>query len=85
MGGTFVFITGGNGGVLTHICMVEFGRIVLANVVAREDRTQRDYLLKHSSVMLVDYVKRELELKERIVVETEYWVGFSALLGCLAI
>ncbi|MEX4602743.1 galactose-1-phosphate uridylyltransferase [Haemophilus influenzae] len=47
----------------------------LPNEVAREDSTQRDYLLKHSSVMLVDYVKRELELKERIVVETEYWVA----------
>ena len=47
----------------------------LPNEVAREDHTQRDYLLKHGSVMLVDYVKRELALKERIVVETEHWVA----------
>ena len=47
----------------------------MPNEVAREDHTQRDYLLKHGSVMLVNYVKRELELEERIVVETEHWVA----------
>lgn len=46
----------------------------LPNEVAREDRTQRDYLQKYGSIMLLDYVKRELELKERIVVETAHWV-----------
>ena len=72
----FLKTKGQQWGVRTHIHMVKFGRIVsLPNEVAREDRTQRDYLLKHGSVMLVDYVKRELALKERIVVETEHWVA----------
>ncbi|AKD37922.1 galactose-1-phosphate uridylyltransferase [Pasteurella multocida subsp. multocida OH4807] len=47
----------------------------LPNEVVREDQTQRAYFEKHGSVMLVDYVKRELELKERIVVETEHWLA----------
>lgn len=47
----------------------------LPNEVARADQTQRAYFEKHGSVMLVDYAKRELELKERIVVETEHWLA----------
>lgn len=47
----------------------------LPNEVAREDENQRKYYEKHSSVLLVDYAKRELEQKERVVVETAHWVA----------
>ena len=47
----------------------------LPNEVAREDKAQRQYFEKHGAVLLVDYAKRELELKERIVVETEHWLA----------
>lgn len=47
----------------------------LPNEVAREDATQREYLRRHGSVLLVDYVQRELALNERIVVQTDHWVA----------
>lgn len=47
----------------------------LPNEVARADQTQRAYLTKQGSVMLMDYAKREIELKERVVVETEHWLA----------
>ena len=47
----------------------------LPNEVAREDQSQRNYLQKQGSVLLADYAKRELALKERIVVETEHWLA----------
>lgn len=47
----------------------------LPNEVARADQTQRAYLAKYGSVMLMDYARREMELKERIVVETEHWLA----------
>lgn len=47
----------------------------LPNEVAREDENQRKYYEKHCSVLLVDYAKRELEQKERVVVETAHWVA----------
>lgn len=47
----------------------------LPNEVAREDSAQRNYAEKEGSVLLVDYAKQELELKERIVVETEHWLA----------
>ncbi|HDR1883473.1 TPA: galactose-1-phosphate uridylyltransferase [Pasteurella multocida] len=47
----------------------------LPNEVARADQTQRAYLAKQGSVMLMDYAKREIELKERVVVETEHWLA----------
>ncbi|WP_439243007.1 galactose-1-phosphate uridylyltransferase [Lonepinella sp. BR2474] len=47
----------------------------LPNEVAREDQTQRRYLATHHSPMLLDYAQRELQLKERIVVETEHWLA----------
>ncbi|WP_439287038.1 galactose-1-phosphate uridylyltransferase [Lonepinella sp. BR2357] len=47
----------------------------LPNEVAREDQTQRRYLAAHHSPMLLDYAQRELQLKERIVVETEHWLA----------
>ncbi|MBR0573999.1 MULTISPECIES: galactose-1-phosphate uridylyltransferase [Pasteurellaceae] len=47
----------------------------LPNEVAQVDKAQAEYFKKHNSVLLMDYVNKELELKERIVVETEYWVA----------
>lgn len=47
----------------------------LPNEVAREDENQRKYYEKYGSILLVDYAKRELEQKERIVVETKHWVA----------
>ena len=47
----------------------------LPNEVAREDQSQRNYWQKQGSVLLLDYAKRELERKERIVVETEHWLA----------
>lgn len=47
----------------------------LPNELATADQCQADYLQKYGSVLLVDYAKRELELKERIVVETEDWLA----------
>lgn len=47
----------------------------LPNEVAREDINQRKYYQQRGSVLLVDYAKRELEQKERIVVETEHWLA----------
>ena len=47
----------------------------LPNEVAREDINQRKYYQQQGSVLLVDYAKRELEQKERIVVETEHWLA----------
>lgn len=47
----------------------------LPNEVTQADKSQAEYFKKHNSVLLVDYVNRELELKERIVVETKNWVA----------
>lgn len=44
-------------------------------LVAKKDNSQREYLALHESTMLVDYVQRELAVKDRIVVETEHWVA----------
>ncbi len=42
--------------------------------VAKEDQAQQNYFVKHRSLLLQDYVRRELQLKERIVVETAYFL-----------
>lgn len=47
----------------------------LPNEVAKADQTQRAYFEKYGSLMLLDYAKRELALKERIVVDTEHWLA----------
>ncbi|QLB12691.1 UTP-hexose-1-phosphate uridylyltransferase /UDP-glucose-hexose-1-phosphate uridylyltransferase [Bisgaardia hudsonensis] len=46
----------------------------LPSEVARTDKAQYNYQQKYGSVLLMDYVQRELEKKERIVVETKHWV-----------
>lgn len=47
----------------------------IPNEVDREDYQQKQYFKQHQSVMLVDYVKRELQDGRRIVVETEHWIA----------
>ncbi|HHW7506993.1 TPA: galactose-1-phosphate uridylyltransferase [Mannheimia haemolytica] len=47
----------------------------LPNEIAIEDSCQADYFAKYGSPLLLDYAKRELEKKERIVVETEDWLA----------
>ena len=40
---------------------------------AREDRCQADYFADHRSPLLVDYLKRELEKRERLVLENDHF------------
>lgn len=46
----------------------------LPSVVAKEDYAQQAYYDKHNSNLLVDYVNKELEIEERIVVENDHWL-----------
>ncbi len=41
---------------------------------AREELCQLQYCREHESVLLVDYVARELALQQRVVLEEEHWV-----------
>lgn len=47
----------------------------LPNEIAREDQNMRRYFEKYHRNMLVDYAQKELTQRERIVVETEYWLA----------
>jgi len=47
----------------------------LPNLPAQEDVRQRDYFREHGRPLLLDVVERELEAKERVVVETEHWAA----------
>ena len=47
----------------------------LPNQADREDQRQREYLAKHGCPLLLDYLGRELEAGERIVLENEDWVA----------
>lgn len=46
----------------------------LPNIPSKEDRTQKDYLAKYGTPLLVEYLKEELKYKERIVLENDHWV-----------
>jgi UDPglucose--hexose-1-phosphate uridylyltransferase len=46
----------------------------LPNSIQVENKTQLEFYNKHNKVMLVEYLKHELESKERIVVENKHWV-----------
>ncbi|MEE2644035.1 MAG: UDP-glucose--hexose-1-phosphate uridylyltransferase [Myxococcota bacterium] len=48
---------------------------VLPNEAAREEEQQRTYLESQGRPLLLDYVERELELGERIVIEEAEWVA----------
>lgn len=47
----------------------------IPNEIRKEDICQANYYNKHNSSLLIDYVQKELKLKERMVVETEFWVA----------
>ena len=48
-----------------------------------KDRTQREYLRRHSKPMLVDYLEKELTRPmERVVMETEHWVWLVPYWAC---
>lgn len=45
----------------------------LPNEVTKEDQRQRDYFEKNSRSLLLDYVEKEIERDERLVVANEDW------------
>jgi len=47
----------------------------LPNLPAAEDREQTAYHAKHGRSLLLDYVEREAQAGERVVVETEFWLA----------
>jgi UDPglucose--hexose-1-phosphate uridylyltransferase len=47
----------------------------LPNEAAKEDGQQADYLAEHGTPLLVDYLQRELQAGDRIVVEEDHWVA----------
>ena len=46
----------------------------IPNEVSKEDIQQKKYFEKNDSVLLVDYVKKELDKKERVVTENYSWI-----------
>ncbi|XP_076465770.1 galactose-1-phosphate uridylyltransferase-like [Babylonia areolata] len=46
----------------------------LPNELAVKERTQKAYMEKYGSPMLVDYLSKEVAKKERVVLETAHWV-----------
>lgn len=52
------------------------------NEPATEDGTQRAYLRKHGTAMLVDYARRESERGERVVVSNRHWVAVVPFWAC---
>ena len=40
----------------------------------KEEQRQKQYYEKNGTILLVDYLNKELERKERIVIENEHWV-----------
>jgi UDPglucose--hexose-1-phosphate uridylyltransferase len=45
----------------------------LPDEAVKEHAAQRDYFTRHGSHLLVDYVEREIELGERVVVANDHW------------
>ncbi len=46
----------------------------MPNDILTKNRTQLDFYNKHGKVLLIEYLKKELENCERIVVQNEHWV-----------
>ena len=46
----------------------------LPTIAEKEFNNQTAYFQKHRSAMLTDYLKREVEQKERIVIENDFWL-----------
>lgn len=47
----------------------------IPEIVSKEDSHQKDYYTKHGMTLLQEYVNQELQRKERIVAENEYFVA----------
>lgn len=47
----------------------------LPQIPAREDKMQKEFLIKYSEPLLLKYIKSELELKQRLVETNEDWVA----------
>ena len=47
----------------------------LPNEPAKEDARQAEYQSEHGTPLLLDYLQREMESGERIVIEQEHWVA----------
>ncbi|MDO4998187.1 MAG: galactose-1-phosphate uridylyltransferase [Neisseria sp.] len=47
----------------------------LPDLPSKADAAQRDYFARHQRALLDDYVAEELQRRERIVVETEFWLA----------
>ncbi len=45
----------------------------LPNEAEKENVNQKKYYAEKENALLLDYLQKELELKERVVVENEYW------------
>jgi UDPglucose--hexose-1-phosphate uridylyltransferase len=46
----------------------------IPTMVEREDHAQRNYLIEHRRILLVDYATQEIETGERVVLANEHWV-----------
>jgi UDPglucose--hexose-1-phosphate uridylyltransferase len=46
----------------------------LPNEARKEDVNQKKYFVENGKVLLVDYLQKEVELNERVVIENEHWV-----------
>lgn len=44
-------------------------------LVEKKDQNQQEYFTRYGSPLLLDYVNRELESGERVILQTEYWVA----------
>lgn len=47
----------------------------LPNEPYKEDKTQKIYYSKHNSVLLLDYLKKEIDYKDRVIIENEHWIS----------
>lgn len=47
----------------------------IPSIVQKLDKSQKEYFAKHGKTLLSDYIKEELEKKERIVLENKHFVA----------
>jgi UDPglucose--hexose-1-phosphate uridylyltransferase len=59
----------------TRTAWADLGADALPEGAIKEDRRQREYFAANKSPLLLDYLRREVEEKERLVQENEYWVA----------
>ena len=46
----------------------------LPNEASKENLNQKNYYTNNNSVLLMDYYKEEIKLKERVVIENDHWI-----------